>query len=146
MEQSTTGKYPVVIRPTTITCVKVKSIRPRYNNLEEWMADPNNVYIGRNGRVFIGSGDSKRIYHYKGSVWENPYNGRAVKRDHPKWTKRQVHQELVKKYQIYIRGKLSSGEIPWSELRKLKKKTLGCWCKPLPCHGDVLVALVNRYC
>jgi len=22
---------------------------------------------------------------------------------------------------------------------KLKGKTLGCWCKPLPCHGDIIV-------
>jgi hypothetical protein len=24
-------------------------------------------------------------------------------------------------------------------------KTLGCWCKPNPCHGDVLVKLVREY-
>ena len=22
---------------------------------------------------------------------------------------------------------------------KLKGKTLGCWCTPLPCHGDVII-------
>ena len=29
-------------------------------------------------------------------------------------------------------------------LTELKGKTLGCWCKPNPCHGDVLVRLVNE--
>ena len=24
-------------------------------------------------------------------------------------------------------------------------KTLGCWCKPSPCHGDVLVKLVKEH-
>jgi hypothetical protein len=27
---------------------------------------------------------------------------------------------------------------------ELKDKTLGCWCKPLPCHGDVLVELADK--
>lgn len=29
-------------------------------------------------------------------------------------------------------------------LRQLKGKTLGCYCSPLPCHGDVLVKLVKK--
>lgn len=28
-------------------------------------------------------------------------------------------------------------------LRELQGKTLGCWCKPQACHGDVLAALAN---
>ncbi len=28
-------------------------------------------------------------------------------------------------------------------LPELQGKTLGCWCKPPACHGDVLAALVN---
>lgn len=31
------------------------------------------------------------------------------------------------------------------ELLLLKGKTLGCWCKPEACHGDVLVELVTKY-
>jgi hypothetical protein len=30
-------------------------------------------------------------------------------------------------------------------LPELKDKVLGCWCKPLPCHGDTLVQLVEKY-
>lgn len=30
-----------------------------------------------------------------------------------------------------------------AELPKLKGKTLGCWCAPLPCHGDVLARLAE---
>ena len=29
-------------------------------------------------------------------------------------------------------------------LPELRGKVLGCWCAPLPCHGDVLVELANR--
>lgn len=26
-----------------------------------------------------------------------------------------------------------------AEVLKLKGKVLGCWCSPLPCHGDIIV-------
>jgi hypothetical protein len=42
---------------SVVNC-KVKYIRPEYNNLKEWMNNPNNVYIGREGVVFI---DKKRF-------------------------------------------------------------------------------------
>ena len=29
------------------------------------------------------------------------------------------------------------------DLHELKGKTLGCFCKPKGCHGDILVELVN---
>jgi hypothetical protein len=47
----------------------VSNIRPNYKNLEEWCNDPNNVYIGRKGIVFI---DSERYPKYD-SIWSNPY-------------------------------------------------------------------------
>lgn len=31
------------------------------------------------------------------------------------------------------------------EIPLLAGKTLGCWCKPNPCHGDVLVKLVQEH-
>ena len=31
-----------------------------------------------------------------------------------------------------------------ADLHELKGKVLGCWCAPLPCHGDVLVKLANQ--
>jgi hypothetical protein len=30
-----------------------------------------------------------------------------------------------------------------NQLHELKDKTLGCWCKPEKCHGDVLAALAD---
>jgi 5'-3' exonuclease len=31
-----------------------------------------------------------------------------------------------------------------TDIGELKDKVLGCWCKPGPCHGDVLVELANK--
>jgi hypothetical protein len=30
-----------------------------------------------------------------------------------------------------------------ADLHELKDKRLGCYCKPLACHGDVYVELLN---
>ena len=30
-----------------------------------------------------------------------------------------------------------------NDLDELKGKTLGCWCKPNNCHGDILIELAN---
>lgn len=43
------------------------------------------------------------------------------------------------KYRRYL---MSSPEL-LADLHQLKGKVLGCWCKPGPCHGDILVSLVN---
>jgi hypothetical protein len=29
-------------------------------------------------------------------------------------------------------------------LPELRDKVLGCWCRPLACHGDVLIKLANK--
>lgn len=31
------------------------------------------------------------------------------------------------------------------KIRALKDKTLGCWCKPLACHGDIYVAIADNF-
>lgn len=38
---------------TQVVNCKVKFIRPKYNDLKQWMQDPQNVYIGRAGVVFV---------------------------------------------------------------------------------------------
>lgn len=59
---------------TTVVCVKVDNLRLNgYTDLEQWMSDPNNIYVGRRGRIFIYNDAEKRIFHYPGNKWENPY-------------------------------------------------------------------------
>ena len=31
-----------------------------------------------------------------------------------------------------------------NNLHELKGKVLGCWCKPKPCHGDMLIELIEN--
>ena len=110
---------------TTIVNVKVKYIRPIYNNLKEWMKDPNNVYIGRRGVVFI---DGER-FPKRDSKWANPF----------KINKNTTREKVIQQYRDYITNIMNN-----DDFHELKGKNLGCWCKPEGCHGDVLAELANR--
>ena len=70
-------------------------------------------------------------YIGRGSIWGNPF----------RIGQHGTREEVIVKYRKYI---LNSPEklarLPW-----LKGKRLGCFCKPLPCHGDVLVELIKKY-
>jgi len=115
---------------TTINC-KVKYIRPLYNNLQEWMNDDNNVYIGRAGVVFINN----ERYPKQSSIFCNPF----------KIGKDGDRNEVLNKYKDYIIKKLDNNINLKNELMKLKNKNLGCWCSPDPCHGDILLDLIQKY-
>lgn len=114
---------------TKLVNVRVKCIRPKYDNLKEWMADPNNVYIGRKGVVLI---DGKR-FPPQDSIFANPFK---VGRDG-------TREEVIDKYKQELIAKVVSGEITEEDVLNLKGKTLGCWCSPEPCHGDVLLKLLD---
>ncbi len=129
---------------TTVSNVKVKYLRPRYKNLKEWMDNPNNIYIGRPGIVFI---DDERFPKTK-SPWANPFKGG---RDG-------THEEIVQKYYSYITRKIKTDPKTY-DLEQLRNHNLGCWCVPsmvhsyevigcspceIQCHGQILLHLLNN--
>ena len=46
--------------------------------------------------------------------------------------------EAIELYRGHLWSQLKSGDVTLLELAELRDKTLGCYCKPSPCHGDVL--------
>ena len=106
--------------------VKVKHIRPKYQNLREWSNATDNLYIGRSGVVFI---DGAR-YPKTNSKWANPFSIKEFG----------TREVVLEKYRSYIEKKIENKEVDLDELRG---KTLGCWCKPDGCHGDILLELVR---
>eukprot|EP00591_Stephanopyxis_turris_P014238 CAMPEP_0195542382 /NCGR_PEP_ID=MMETSP0794_2-20130614/51576_1 /TAXON_ID=515487 /ORGANISM="Stephanopyxis turris, Strain CCMP 815" /LENGTH=230 /DNA_ID=CAMNT_0040676515 /DNA_START=394 /DNA_END=1082 /DNA_ORIENTATION=- len=114
-------------KATVVNC-KVKYIRPKYKNLEDWCNDSNNIYIGRAGVVFV----NKIRFPKKSSIWCNPF----------KITLTSTREEVVEQYETYIKEKILSDPKTY-DLRMLRGKNLGCWCCPELCHGDVLAKLVN---
>lgn len=74
--------------------------------------------------------ESYDVYIGRPSKWGNPFkSGRDGTLD-----------EVIEKYKEHV---MSTAYLMGS-LHELKGKTLGCWCKPKRCHGDVLVELVEE--
>ena len=73
------------------------------------------------------------VYIGRGSIWGNPYKiGTDGSRE-----------EVIQKYRKYLWNRIKAGKISKEDILTLKGKVLGCYCKPLACHGDVLVAAIE---
>ena len=84
----------------------------------KWLNEPGNIYIGR------------KKNHIPASKWGNPYimgmnNGRT---------------KVINLYEDYLQGNAELLE----RVSELKGKNLGCWCAPLPCHGEILHLLAGN--
>ena len=123
--------------------VRVKYIRPRYHDLKEWCRDPNNLYVGRKGIVFV-SDDSTPKYKYryppKDSIFANPF----------KISDEASRGSTLKNYKKYLVEKIEKGDITKEDLSTLKNKNIGCWCvteneKEIVCHGQILLSVAAKY-
>lgn len=86
------------------------------------------VYCGRRRHVISALNAT--------SIYANPY---MVGRDGSR-------AAVLVEYEKLWRSRLGGREqdIWFKRLRVLAGKRLGCWCKPKPCHGDVLVKLFRE--
>jgi len=70
------------------------------------------------------------VYIGRGSKWGNPF---MIGKDG-------TRKEVIEKYKQYILNKPDLLD----SLDELTNKVLGCFCKPLACHGDVLLELLQE--
>ncbi|MDD2460139.1 MAG: DUF4326 domain-containing protein [Kiritimatiellia bacterium] len=70
------------------------------------------------------------IYIGRPSEWGNPFE---IGKDG-------TRQQVIDKYRAWIRTQPAL----MAKIPALKGKTLGCWCHPKPCHGDVLAELADN--
>jgi hypothetical protein len=136
----------------TVSCISVKHLRPKYNCQKEWTNDPKNVYIGRLSPAFCIIG-GKKVRWPSHSIWHNPYTLSQDKVSHkyivkgPKKFMREYNnaedsrRDAIRLYKQY----LENNPDLVSKLVNLTGKNLGCWCKPQPCHGDILVNMWSKY-
>src|SRR5436190_21235537 len=109
---------------TVISVRKANLVKLGYKDFEDWIKDPNHVYIGRDMSFWIKGA--------KGSKWRNPFNSKKL-----------GLQKCLNLYTNYIKN---NKEL-LSQLDELDGKVLGCWCredntKDVICHGDILVELI----
>jgi hypothetical protein len=76
------------------------------------------------------------VYIGRPSMWGNPYTHltRGLAPRHV-----ETREKAIVEYRRYLHAQLDSGKISLQALADLAGKTLGCWCSPLPCHGEVLL-------
>ena len=106
--------------PPTSVCVNKAALKSRgYANFLEWSYEPNHLYIGRDMQHYV-----KGVV---GSKWQNPFT-----------VKKYGLTKCLELYEKKIRLELMD------EIKELKGMELGCWCKPLPCHADVLIKIFKE--
>jgi len=117
---------------TKVVNVRMKYIRGDFCDLACWMDRPGNVYIGRRHSCCINGGWFPR----EDSPWANPY----------RVGQHGTREQVIEKYRTYITAELAKpgAKARGLDLELLRGRTLGCWCKPDPCHGDVLVQLLGE--
>lgn len=80
--------------------------------------------------------DHYDVYIGRGSIWGNPYT-------HKEGTMAKYvvdsREEAIAKFEEY----LLANENLMSKIGELRGKTLGCFCKPKACHGDILLKYAN---
>ena len=85
--------------------------------------------MDRKTRVVNRNKEKYDVYIGRGGKWGNPFiigkdgNRKEVIEKYKEWVVRQPHL--------------------MSSLHEIRGKVLGCFCKPLACHGDVLVNLAE---
>lgn len=85
-----------------------------------WQMNPEYQYIGRTGHGLNG-------------YFGNPIALKGAKRG-----------STLELYRQYLDKRLSSDETFYRKVMELKGKTLVCFCKPKPCHGDILIEYIER--
>lgn len=78
------------------------------------------------------------VYVGRPSKWGNPFSHKRGTQARFIVTSREA---AIAAYRDWI---LQQPEL-LAALPELKGKRLGCWCHPLPCHGDVLAALAEAW-
>ena len=92
------------------------------------MKDINGITVS-DADIYIGRKICNQSWDLPTSKWSNPF-----------YVKNYIHDEKsLWDYEQYIRGSKL-----WDSLEELEGKTLGCWCWPSPCHGDILVKLLEE--
>jgi hypothetical protein len=71
------------------------------------------------------------IYIGRPSKWGNPFRIEDC----------DSREECIAKFRAWI---MQQPEL-LAAVGELKGKTLGCWCKPQACHGDVLAELADAW-
>lgn len=78
--------------------------------------------------------DKYSVYIGRPSMFGNPF---IIDKDGSR-------DEVIMKYREYFYHHLESEPEFKKAVEELRGKTLGCYCHPLPCHGDIIAEYLNK--
>jgi uncharacterized protein DUF4326 len=95
------------------------------------LPDAGNLVINQKNRPHS---NTEIVYIGRPSVFGNPYrigvDGTRI--------------EVIQKYELWVRDRIEYDGRFREAVKGLHGKLLSCWCRPLPCHGDVLVKIAEE--
>jgi hypothetical protein len=89
-------------------------------------------------RVVHCKKESYDVYIGRPSEWGNPFTHIRDRETRAEFVVK-TREEAISRYREWI---LLQPDLI-KKLETLRGKTLGCWCKPKSCHGDVIIELLN---
>lgn len=78
------------------------------------------------------------VYIGRPSIWGNPFSHRPGTLARYRVA---TLADALAQYEVWL--KLQRLDL-LARLPELRGKVLGCWCKPGPCHGDILARLADN--
>ena len=82
--------------------------------------------------------ESYDVYIGRGSKWGNHFTHISDKKTKAEFIV-DTREQAIESYRDWV---VKQPQL-LKDLHELKGKTLGCFCKPKRCHGDILVELVS---
>ena len=114
-------------------CVKVSSLRPRHPDLEAWMKNNKHELVCRHGRVFVGSGETKHVFHYPTHEFSNPFT-----------VKEYGLEECLRLFENHLTEMLKDESVRKRFQQLGECEEIGCFCNPgSKCHRDVILRKLN---
>ena len=74
------------------------------------------------------------VYIGRPSIFGNPFS----------IGKNGIREEVIEKYKKYFYNRINNDNNFRNKIIALSGKTLGCWCKPQACHGDIIVLYLDN--
>lgn len=78
------------------------------------------------------------VYIGRKTPWGNPF---PIEHD----AHGDKRKEVIEKFKVYFQAEFINKPDNLKHLLTLRGMRLGCHCKPLPCHGDVIADFINNY-
>lgn len=76
----------------------------------------------------------------RGSIFGNPYSHQD---NTTASVKVETREEAIRMYRLYLYNRIKADPDFRLKLLELEGRVLSCYCKPLPCHGDIIIKAIE---